>query len=432
MNKILTIIQREYWVRVRSKAFILTTLLTPFGLGLVMLIPILTAVNVEKTHTVVYVHDESGGAIAANLLQKSNEEFDFQPAEGGKEFYTDKLGPGEVLLVVPSDIIKKGNTNNSNLFYADRITLQVKEGVRRKLNDAYLHAQLEKLNIKEDQYDDIRKRLTVTDQSIVPEAKETTSTEVAAAVGYVMGFLIYIMLIMYGMYVMRGVIEEKSNRILEVMVSSVRPFQLMMGKILGIGLVAVTQYIIWIALSIGVIFSIGLFFQPDPAAVQSAQEMNDPEQIEEMAATIQQVLDAINFQSVSLFLFYFVGGFLLFGSLFAAVGSTVDQETDAQQFTFLIMIPIIIPMLVLGNVIQNPAGTLAVFFSIFPLFSPTIMMVRQAATDVPWYETLTSMTLLVLGFLGAVWLAARVYRIGILMYGKKVTLKEIIKWVRHY
>ncbi len=431
MNKILIIIQREYLIRVRTKAFILSTLLTPLGLGLLMLIPLLAAFNIEKEFTVVHVIDETGSGIQDRLLTKGDGEMQFKPSAGDLEYYKSNLKPGEVLLRIPEAVISRGGSDRVNLYYSDRISLQVKEDIRRKLNDAYFHVQLAKMQIAEEQFELVRKKLDVTEESIVAQESAETSTEVAAAVGYVMGFVIYIMLIMYGMYVMRGVIEEKSSRILEVMVSSVRPFQLMMGKIVGIGLVAITQYLIWIFLSVVLLIVIGMAFQPDAATVQSMNQAGDPEQMEEMSQKVSQVLEAINLKTVSLFLFYFIGGFLMYGSLFAAVGSTVDQEADAQQFTFIVMIPLIIPMLVLSNIIQNPAGNLAVLFSIFPLFSPTIMMVRQAAMDVPWYETASSMVFLLLGFTGAVWLAGRIYRTGILMYGKKVNLREILRWIRY-
>ena len=186
----------------------------------------------------------------------------------------------------------------------------------------------------------------------------------------------------------------------------------------------------------GISFGLLLFVGGNPEMIQSARpgmEMaSDPEAMQKQAEVLQQVFVVLNFKNICLFLFYFFGGYLLFGSLFAAVGSAVDTESDSQQLTWPVMLPLILPMMLLGNIIQNPSGGLSRFMSIFPLFSPTTMMVRLFSQEPPLIELLLSMVLLVLGFLGGIWLSAKIYRVGILMYGKKVSIREIFRWIRHY
>jgi ABC-2 type transport system permease protein len=267
-------------------------------------------------------------------------------------------------------------------------------------------------------------------------------------IGYIAGLLIYMFIFMYGVQVMRGVIEEKTNRIVEVIISSVKPFQLMLGKIIGIALVGVTQFVMWVILI--VLFTwIGLtIITPD----YSASGLMTPPQMEQAAPgqpiisdisvpadestgqfhdMIRETLESVNFLEIALvFLIYFLGGYLLYASLFAAVGSAVDNETDTQQFMFPITIPLILGIFVMANAIQNPDGSFAFWFSIIPFTSPIVMMAR-IPFGVPYPELYLSIFLLLITFIATTWLAGKIYRTGILMYGKKVTYGELLKWIRY-
>ena len=249
-----------------------------------------------------------------------------------------------------------------------------------------------------------------------------------------MAFLIYMCMIIYGSFVMRGVVEEKTNRVVEIVVSSVKPFELMIGKIIGIGAMGLTQFTIWIIMKSIIIFIgftiLALIKMPaDPAALQHVSSAPiSPEQIQEILMELER---SFSFKLIFFFFFYFIGGYLLYGSLFAAVGSTVEQESDAHQMSFPLVIPLILPMLFLGKILRNPSGGIARFASIFPFFSPMTMLVRLASVEVPWYEISISMLLLILAFLVSVWISARIYRTGILMYGKKPGFAEIARWIFH-
>ena len=266
-------------------------------------------------------------------------------------------------------------------------------------------------------------------RQITEEGDRTDATPVLAAFGYMMGFLIYICMILYGAMVMRGVIEEKTNRISELIASSAKPFQLLLGKILGIGALGLTQLLIWIAAgvllsAVGTTIIASMVDMPDPAAMQTTQE-----QVEATNA-ITEYIPSIPPSYLIYFVFFFVGGYLFYASLMAAVGSAVEQESDAQQFMWPIIMPLIIPMVLLAQIVSNPDGGLAVAMSLIPLFSPIIMVVRMAATNVPHWQVLLAIVLLFGSFVGAVWLSSRIYRIGILSYGKKPTFGEIARWIR--
>lgn len=279
------------------------------------------------------------------------------------------------------------------------------------------------------------------------EEKES-STEIAMAVGYISGFLIYMFIFMFGAQVMRGVIEEKTNRIVEIIVSSVRPFQLMMGKIIGIALVGLTQFLLWIILTLIIVTGVKAAFFPE-LGTQNAQEVVVQDILEKQNIEGLPQVDQVQPQNMDKFtsilnaaksldygvlfgsfIFFFLGGYLLYGSLFAAIGSAVDNETDSQQFMLPITIPLILSFVVMMNIGQNPDSPLGFWFSIIPFTSPIVMMVR-IPFGVPYWELALSMSLLVLTFMGSVWLAGKIYRTGILMYGKKTNYKELWKWIRY-
>ncbi len=275
----------------------------------------------------------------------------------------------------------------------------------------------------------------------------TDYPEISMGLGLVSGFLIYIFIFLFGSQVLRGVLEEKTNRIVEIIVSSVRPFQLMIGKILGVGLVGLTQFLIWVMLTFAIV---GIFqmanpdlfkFTPDERVFVTSTQLLSAEEMELQKEAIQQYdtmagqllegLSAINFPVMILsFIFYFIGGYLLYAALFAAIGSAVDNEADTQQFMLPVTVPILFSLIMSQFVISNPSGPVAFWLSIIPFTSPVIMMIR-IPFGVPYGELVLSVTLLIAGFMATTWLAARIYRTGILMYGKKITYAELWKWIRY-
>jgi len=245
------------------------------------------------------------------------------------------------------------------------------------------------------------------------------SSEMSSAIGFITAFLIYLFIFMYGSMVMRGVIEEKTSRIVEVIISSVRPFQLMMGKIVGVALVGLTQFVLWILLT----YSIASLFE-----VVFMNSNNQSEIITGILSSVGQ----INLSSIVIsFLFYFIGGYLLYSSLFAAIGSAVDTESDTQQFVLPITIPLILSLVMIEPIMNNPDGTLAIWLSIIPFSSPIIMMVRLPFGGVENWEIIISATVLICTFLSTTYIASKIYRVGILMYGKKSSFKELIKWISY-
>ncbi|MEZ4827183.1 MAG: ABC transporter permease [Bacteroidia bacterium] len=302
--------------------------------------------------------------------------------------------------------------------------------IKRLVNDAVRDYKNEKAGITESQLEAVDFDLDIKTRKVKEDGKEVqTNVAVATGIGYAVCFLMYMLMGIYGSVLMQGVIEEKSNRIVEVIISSVRPFDLLLGKVLAIASVGITQFLLWMALSLIVMVAMApLMGSVDPQSVsQPGMEQVD----ENMVMGIMEEIRQFDWTILWFFPIYFLGGFFLYGSLMAAAGSAVDNIQDAQQFTFPITIPMMLPLLFVLNIIQNPNGVFAISASLIPFFSPMAMLVRMSLTDVPWYEILLSIVLLIGTFLGCVWLAARIYRTGILMYGKKPSFKEVFRWVKY-
>ncbi|MGA0045425.1 MAG: ABC transporter permease [Candidatus Kapaibacteriota bacterium] len=283
--------------------------------------------------------------------------------------------------------------------------------------------------------DIVERGLSVTAMKVTEQGTtEKDASEASAAIGYGAGFVIYFLIFIYGSMVLRGVVEEKANRIVEVMASSVTPFELLMGKVVGIGLVGLSQVLAWLVLGSGVFLAAGPLLEGAMASgsdMQVGTPVGAPvgAQVSPQASDLPFAIPDISIGALLLFVFFFLAGYFIYATLFAAVGSAVDQEADAQQLTMPITLPVILTIMFIGSVVAAPNSALSVGLSLFPLFAPIIMVVRIAATDVPWWQIGLSMILVSATFVGTIWLASRVYRIGILSYGKKPTLKEIASWM---
>lgn len=440
MHKIFLVARREFLTRVQKKTFLLTTILLPLLIFVFYAMIIYFSVK-SNDNLKIAVSDE------ANILNgkvKGGDDISFELVKG-QDANPDVLAsalkekkydgyiriPAQYNLMAGDTVQLKSNKS---------IGLITREKIQKRFNKLLEEKRLMSLHITRAELDSIQNnenRISFT----TSEGKADTDTKagISYAVGYISGFLIYIILFIYGTMVMRGVMEEKMNRIAEVIVSSVKPFQLMMGKITGIGTVGLVQFIIWIVLVFGLQLLLPLIFpdllhqmqgqQMQPAGLQAAQAVKDNGGMQEILNSLSQV----NFPLIiGCFIFYFLGGYLLYSSLFAAVGSAVNEDPqDAQSLLLPITMPIIFSIVIMTKAVNEPNSSLAVFGSLFPLTSPVVMMARIAhgiPDGVTLWELLLSMALLVLGFIGTTWVAAKIYRTGILMYGKKITYKEMWKW----
>ncbi|SIT94705.1 ABC transporter permease [Pontibacter indicus] len=440
MHKIWLIIQREYLTRVRKKSFIIMTFLTPLLLAAFMVIPAWLA-TVSDSEDVVMVLDESG--VFADKLE-SKEDLKIIPIAAGsleqaKTAYQET--DYTALLHIPQLDLEK--PEGVRLYSKKNISLQVKFRLENMLEKEIESQRFMASGIDRDMLNKMKANITMTTVNLSESGERDSNVWVTSGAGIIGAVIIYFFIFLYGVQIMRGVIEEKTNRIVEVMISSVKPFQLMMGKIVGIAGVGLTQFLLWVVLSAIVVGGVQAAFdiKPAPTPIEQMQAGRDlatgeePEQTEEtsQADTLSEVSSAISNLNFPLllgcFLFYFLGGYLLYGSLFGAIGAAVDNETDTQQFMFPITIPLIISFIMSYTVvIQNPDGPVAFWMSIIPFTSPIVMMVR-IPFGVPVSELLLSMGLLILGFIFTTWIASRIYRVGILMYGKKINYKELSKWL---
>ena len=431
MNKILLVIQREYMTRVLKKSFWISSLLAPVLITAIYAIPIWLAMK-DKEVKKVAILDRSHLWKASDLQDKELV-FTFV-SKSETAFKTQFAAEGyDAFVSVPGDVLT--NPKGLHIYSSKNIGLSLKESVERLIQNKVRQELMYKAGISAKVYEDTQVDIDSETITISESGDETNSSSAGAMIlAGVMGLILYVTLLLYGSQVMNGVIEEKSNRIIEVIISSVKPYQLMLGKIIGVGLVGLTQFVLWIVLTIGLTQFTGKFYA---SKAKAAVELNQGKASVDMDKAMQdspmgevtKVLESTNIPLILLsFLFYFFVGYLLYSSLFAAIGSAVESPTEAQQFTFIVMIPIILSFLLAQYTMQDPDSTIAFWASMIPFTSPINMMVRLPY-GVPVWELAVSMALLVLGFLACSWLSARIYRVGILMYGKKVTWKELAKWL---
>ncbi|MBK6330145.1 MAG: ABC transporter permease [Bacteroidetes bacterium] len=435
MNKIWLIIRREYITRVRKKSFIVTTLLIPIMMfGLITLFVYMAIKSEEKQKIIVY--DESG--IFENQLDTTQESYTvlyekIKPGETNSAFI--ERNDADIYLHIFPFV--NNAPDSVHIYKEGGVSLSAKGFITDQLDNIYQIKQLQDAGINKTQIDSIQNSSINVKSFDLKDNKETNS-EIASSIGYFMGFLIYMVIFIYGAGVMRGVMEEKTNRIAEVIISSVKPFQLMMGKIIGIALVGLTQFMMWIGLML-ILQLLLPFLIPGLGDVLHGGASMTPEMQQQMNAMgtgenmgmIQSLMNQNWGLILGCFLFYFLGGYFLYASMFAAVGSLVNEDPqEAQQITIPITMPIILGFIIMATSVKDPNSSLSVFGSLFPLTSPIVMLAR-IPYGVPLWQLLLSMTLLIAGFLFMTWLSAKIYRTGILLYGKKITWKEVYKWIRY-
>jgi len=410
MNKLKTIIAREYISRVKKKSFLIMTFLSPFLFILIILIPVWMTTNNKVENMNIAVVDNSSQLHTAFVV---SDEINFNYFQGGMDsvnsiYDTENY---DAVIFVPIDFRKDSIT----IFSSKPISLGVKSKIQYMINSFVERQNLLAQNIDPAILMKVKEDIPIkTFTKSKSGILEKSSSELNTALGFIGAFIIYMFIFIYGAQLMRGTMQEKTGRVVEIIVSSVKPFQLMFGKIIGVALVAFTQFGIWVG-------SVLVFIMAakDNLLASSPQIQG-----------IMMSLHSVNFGMwIPLFLFFFIGGYLLYGSMFAAIGAAVDNETDTQQFMLPITIPLILAFVFAQSIIENPSGQLAFWLSEIPFTSPIVMMVR-VGFQVPAWEIILSAILLILTFLTTVWLASKIYRIGILSYGKKVTYSDLWKWIR--
>lgn len=433
MNKIFLVIQREYLARVKKKSFLIATLLTPLIFPAIMGIFVWIALSEKENQSlrIIEVIDETD-----LFFMESSEQYAFTSSVKDPEEAKKMVQEGERygFLYIPK--MEISNPRGIQFFGIENPSMSLmsylESSLKRKIEDQRLYEK----GIDPSVLKEIRTQVAIQSVTLGESGEEKINdATVNYAIGFLAGILIYIFIFVYGNQIMQGVIEEKSSRIVEILVSSLKPFQLMMGKIVGIGAVGLTQFLIWVVL-IGTLTTLvtGVLGMQMPQ--QQAMELASPEMTQvtpdsSELAGILMVIQGIDFVAIVVsFIIYFLGGYLLYGALFAAVGSAVDAPSDAQQFMFPITIPLIVAYMGLFVfVLQEPNSTTSFWLSVIPLTSPIAMMGR-ISYGVPFWELTLSIGLLILGFLFTTWLAGKIYRIGILMHGTKPTYKILWKWIR--
>ncbi|MEI6683143.1 MAG: ABC transporter permease [Bacteroidota bacterium] len=455
MKKIFLIIQREYLTRVRKRSFLVMTILGPLLMAATIVVPIYLATRTEESKKVAVVDDS--GIFIEKFKNSDNIRFHYLSGNiaSAKTNFT-KSGDDALLYIPKPDV---NLPSNAILYSESTVNISIIGYVRsvmsKQLEELKLQARLKEYQTDKNQpipVDDIMRSVKtsvdINTLKIGQDGKESKSyTELNMVLGMVTGMMIYFFIFMFGAQVMRGVIEEKTSRIVEVIISSVKPFQLMMGKIVGVGLVGLTQFLLWVVLTFGIVTVVTstmttkdmkkapakeLMKQQKAITPASAELME--QQVEADTQGVGEVMEAINSVNfpvmIASFIFYFLVGFLLYAALFAAIGGAVDSESDTQQFMLPITIPLILSIVMAQYIIREPNGPISFWFSIIPLTSPVTMMIR-IPFGVPYFQVALSMILLVLGFLGTTWMAGKIYRTGILMYGKKVSYRELWKWLMY-
>jgi len=419
MHKIWLILKREYLVRVRKKAFIVMTIVGPLLMAALLIVPTYLAEESQELRNIAI--EEDGFEFTNQLEDNEFLHFSKIPQEKAtllKEGFTESNY--YALLHIEE--------NNFTLYSNQQISLSVSNGIENQLEKIIEHQKLKAAGIDLTILESAESTVNITTKIISEDGNTTNSqAEASMGIGFICGILIYMFIFMYGTMVMRGVIEEKTSRIVEVIISSVKPFQLMMGKILGVALVGLTQFVLWILLTFAIATIAELLFMD---ASSMTTELNAAQQ-SVLLSEISSLTGGINLIQIFVsFLFYFLAGYLMYSSLFAAVGSAVDAEADTQQFVLPITIPLILSFILIQPIMENPDGTLAFWMSIIPFTSPVIMMVRLPFGVANW-ELALSVGILISSFILTTWFAGRIYRTGILMYGKKASYKELWKWLSY-
>lgn len=425
------IIKREFNAKVRNKSFIVMTFLSPLLIvAMGLLVGYLASVN-NNDVTKIAVHDTSG--VLKNDFKDTETikytDLSAMPLATAKE---QASGDYAGIIYVPETDNLKELTNSVEYISNDSPNLDFVAGIEDVVDDKVTKYNLKELGFDYDKIETAKTKATIHLSKFSGEETFKEGSIIKIIIGGLFGYLIMMFVIIYGNMVMRSVIEEKTNRIIEIIISSVKPFQLMMGKIIGTSLAGILQFIIWTILGLGLFFVLSSLFDVQVgAAAQPATAEASREAMNGIQLYISELWKLPLLTIFISFIIYFIGGYFLYSSFYAAIGAAVDSETDSQQFLLPIIMPLMLGVYVgFFTVISDPHGTVATVFSMIPLTSPIVMLMR-IPFGVPLWELLLSMVILFATFLGVVWFAAKIYRVGILMYGKKPTYKELFKWLKY-
>lgn len=426
-SKLFLIFKREYLTRVRTKSFIISTILAPVAIILLIAIPIILQLTETEKRQVIGIKDDTA-TVVTRLIESNPDRYTSAPQVSIDSLRSLVLnGNLDGYIIITEDHVVSGS--EVELLYTGSGGMGLISEIRSDVRMALQNERLDRAEVGEVVKDILAMRTQLRTRKITPEGEETQDTLALFMIGYIMCFIIYGAMFGYGAIIMRSVIEEKTNRIIEVITSSVRPFELLMGKVLGVGALGLTQFMIWSFSAAGLLAIAG----PITAMIMGSRTDTSTMTAEQVAAASELPFEipSVGAELWITFVLFFLLGYLIYSALFASVGSAVDSESDTQQLMLPIMLPIILPMLFLGRVAQDPDSTFSVITSMIPFFAPMLMPVRVAMTDVPALEYFGSVILMALTFVGLIWLSSRIYRVGILMYGKKASFKEMAKWIRY-
>ncbi|MBL7998438.1 MAG: ABC transporter permease [Candidatus Kapabacteria bacterium] len=425
-SKISVIIRHEFMSRIKTKSFLLSTMLMPIGLLMLIAVPVLVSVLSEDSGKRQLEIVDKSGVVGHKLVEYDSALFTTaeKPEAELQELTKEKKISGYIVIpknVFLSDTVQVFTKGGGGVLFSTRVEKAVQNVLQvERMRNAGADSSMLML---------MDKKTECVTVKLGDKGAEKDASELMAIVGYMMGFMIYMMMFIYGSIVMRAVLEEKTNRIVEVLASSAKPFEIMMGKILGVGAVGIVQVVLWVGMSMAVTTFAGPVIQSMLGAGDSQQAVEMLKAKDMSAASVAFNLPSISPWLIIGFVFYFISGYFMYSSLFAGIAAAADQEQDLQSLQTPITLPLIIPMLFIGNIITAPDGTIATILSMIPLFTPTLMIVRAAATQVPLWQIVVSSLMVVLTFFAAVWAAGRIYRVGILSYGKKASFKDIAKWL---
>jgi len=419
MNKTLLIIKREFLVRVKKKSFIIMTLLAPILMASLIIVPVLIS-ETDQQKRLIGLY-EINTNFSEDIKDSENIHFTLFDENQMNDFIKDPSKSNYYALL-------KIDENSFTIFSNQQIGLNLRKSIENQLENISERNNLRSAGIDIKLIEQAQTDIKIETKIITSDGEtESSSTEASIGIGFITGILIYMFIFMYGTMVMRGVIEEKTNRIVEVIISSVKPFQLMIGKIFGVAIVGLTQFVLWVLLTILISTVAETLFIDQEEVTNNLNSVDQSVFLNELSKLTGGIDLSLIFIS---FIFYFLFGYLMYSALFAAVGSAVDAEADTQQFMLPITIPLIFSFILIQPIMDNPDGALAFWMSLVPLTSPIIMMARLPFGVENWQLTL-SMLLLIIGFIFTTFIAGKIYRTGILMYGKKISYKELWKWLTY-
>lgn len=427
-SKLLLIVKREYITRVRGKGFIISTLLAPIFLLAVFLVPLFIGNMESSSSETIYVIVDETSVIGPRMVQMNPNRYEMRP-DADMDLLRKETLDGEIggYILMPEGLLD--GSRNAELFNTGSGGLTLSREIRDNMRSAVREELLTRTAVSDEVKAIFDLRPDIESRRITSDGETEVNEGVTFIIAYILGFAIYMAMFSYGALIMQGVLEEKTNRIMEIIVSSARPMELLLGKVLGIVALGLSQITIWFIAFTGITALVGPIAMMMGAGTPDASTAAAGDASAAVAADFS--VPEISIGVWIFFAIFYVLGFLIYGGVFAAVGAAADSPQDTQQLALPIYLPILIPIFLMMPVITDPHSSMAVITSMIPFFSPILMMGRIAVTDVPLWQSLGSIVLMIMTFLALMWVSGKIYRVGVLMYGKKVTLGELMRWLRY-